>query len=108
MKYGPEAAPMEERFWNLVYKSPTCWIWLGQRNTNGYGRFFIDRATGQVYAHRVAWAMTGRLVEDWQQIDHLCRRRECVNPNHMEVVTAAVNTRRGRAGAHWAEKRAAA
>lgn len=27
-------------------------------------------------------------------IDHLCRRRTCVNPGHMETVTSAVNTMR--------------
>jgi hypothetical protein len=34
-------------------------------------------------------------IPEGMQIDHLCRVRNCVNPDHLEPVTSAENTRRG-------------
>lgn len=31
------------------------------------------------------------------ELDHLCRQRDCVNPQHLEAVTHSENTRRGAA-----------
>jgi hypothetical protein len=30
------------------------------------------------------------------ELDHLCRQRDCINPDHLQPVTTAVNSRRGR------------
>lgn len=70
-----------------------CWIWTGATNQYGYGRFLINRRA--TLAHRFSYAaFKGPLLEGFE-LDHLCRVRCCVNPDHLEQVTHDVNVRRG-------------
>jgi HNH endonuclease len=67
-----------------------CWLWLGGTNGRGYGM------TASKYVHRMSWElMRGPIPEDLE-IDHLCHARNCVNPDHMELVTHGENLRRRR------------
>lgn len=67
-----------------------CRIWQGVVHSTGYGKIKSE------YAHRVAWeAHYGKKIPEGMVIDHLCRVRCCVNPEHMEVVTRGENVRRG-------------
>ncbi len=84
---------MMERFWSKVDKSGSCWVWTASRNS-GYGQFAIRTGT-PVLAHRVAWELTRGPVPEGMQLDHLCRNRLCVNPDHLEPVTNRQNTLRG-------------
>lgn len=71
-----------------------CLTWIGSRSRGGYGRIHLRFALHQ--AHRIAWvAEAGIDLPDGTQIDHLCRNRACVNPDHMEPVTSRTNTLRG-------------
>lgn len=82
------------RLMSYVRVDPSgCWIWTGVVGKNGYGRMgWRGRFLG---AHRVSYALLkGSLVEGLQ-IDHLCRVRSCVNPDHLEQVTPQVNIQRG-------------
>ena len=70
-----------------------CWLWLGEINNTGYGRFKYERRM-QV-AHRFAFVEAKGFVPDGLCLDHLCRVRRCVNPGHLEAVTFSENVRRG-------------
>jgi hypothetical protein len=69
----------------------TCWRWTGAANRRtGYGKFSLEKGR-QVLPHRFAYESLRSEIPAGLQIDHLCRVRLCVNPWHMEPVTARVN-----------------
>lgn len=92
----PERPTKVEQFWMRVDKADAegCWLWTGAVVGDGYGRFSHD-----LYAHRYAYELLVGPIPDGLHIDHLCRTPLCVNPAHMEPVTAAENNRR-RSAAH--------
>lgn len=69
-----------------------CWTWIAARNHYGYGQFWKDGKPQ--YAHRVSYEHHKGPIPDGFQVDHLCRVRNCVNPEHLEVVTQRENNRR--------------
>lgn len=70
-----------------------CWIWKGKPSAQGYGRFSFNGTTE--LAHRVSLTLHQGRIGDGLHVDHLCRVRMCVNPEHLEAVTSAVNVLRG-------------
>ncbi|WP_375490268.1 HNH endonuclease [uncultured Jatrophihabitans sp.] len=86
-----------------------CVEWSGALDTNGYGRASVrDPLTGHFVegrAHRVVWVASGRTLDVDLQLDHLCRNRACVNPAHLEQVTAYENGIRGVIARHGYDPR---
>lgn len=83
----------ETRFWRRVEKQADgCWFWTGFPS-GGYGRIRV--AGVRVQAHRYSYELHVGLIPDGLQVDHLCRNRLCVNPDHLEPVTPRQNTLRG-------------
>jgi hypothetical protein len=54
----------------------------------------INRA--QYLAHRYFYETHRGPIPNGAVLDHTCRNTICVNPDHLEVVTTAINTQRGR------------
>ncbi|MDQ0726849.1 HNH endonuclease signature motif containing protein [Microbacterium sp. W4I20] len=77
-----------------------CWEWLGYVDSNGYGHH-----RGK-FAHRVYFEMFNDTeIPAGLHLDHLCRNRSCVNPEHLEPVSPKENILRGvGAGAQNARK----
>lgn len=91
--------PTEVRFWRHVRcaEDPNiCWDWTGYLQ-RGYGR--IKDNSKQRRAHRWAYEAFVGPISRGLTIDHLCRNRACVNPAHLEVVSAGENVLRGYAPA---------
>lgn len=84
--------PVIPRFMAKVEQTDTCWLWKAWVEKNGYGRFWLDGR--QHGAHRIAYELFKGPIPDGLEIDHLCRVKHCVNPEHLEPVTTAENIRR--------------
>jgi hypothetical protein len=88
-----------------------CLRWTGWKNDDGYGYVHHDGRDQPV--HRVVYMLAVGPIPDGHEIDHSCRRRDCVRPDHLEAVTHAENQRRiaerqtacRRAGHDWSDPR---
>lgn len=69
-----------------------CWPWVGPLTSHGYGAYL--EGGGRKYAHRVAYEKANGPIPDGYTVDHTCRVRSCVNPDHLEAVTRGENLRR--------------
>ena len=78
-----------ERFFKFV-TTDKCWNWNGSLTAGGYGKFYNS---GKLYlAHRVSFKIKNGFISNELQIDHICKNRKCVNPDHLRQVTAKINT----------------
>jgi|SRR5271166_1894912 len=71
------------------YRTP-CWIWQLGLSVWGYA----TENSKSVY--KVMYEEAHGPVPKGLQLDHLCRQKDCINPEHLEPVTCAVNVQRGR------------
>lgn len=77
----------------VIDETTGCWVWQRCLNAYGYGQM---RVGGKAWlAHRYYYEQTCGPIPDGLELDHLCRNRACVNPDHLEPVTRSVNTLRG-------------
>lgn len=80
---------LSERFWNKVRKTPTCWLWIGAKKPNGYGKIWLYGK--DVRAHRVSWVLTNGPIQDGLCVLHRCDVPLCVNPAHLFLGTRREN-----------------
>ena len=86
--------PIEKVISTHIEKIPSgCWNWTGSRNRGGYGRF--TKKYGTTLAHRIVYEALKGPIPKGLTIDHLCRNKRCVNPEHLEPVTVRENILRG-------------
>lgn len=84
-----------DRFWSKVAQLPgeACWEWRGSIDHGGYGQYRHNERTTS--AHRYAYENRVGPIPAGMTIDHLCRNRACVRPDHLEAVTQRTNLLRG-------------
>lgn len=70
-----------------------CWIWRGAHNRAGYG--YIGNPHDKTGVHRASYEFYKGPIPMGLQIDHLCRKPACANPDHLEAVSCRVNILRG-------------
>lgn len=70
-----------------------CWLYAGYKSDLGYGQLWVNRK--RYIVHRLSYETFVAPIPDGLLIDHLCSVRHCINPDHLEPVTARVNTLRG-------------
>ena len=82
------------RFKERIMPEPMsgCILWLGEIDPNGYGTH--NRRSKTFKAHKFSYELYKGPVPKGLELDHLCRVRSCVNPDHLEPVTKAENIRR--------------
>lgn len=86
------SAERKLEFYSMPEPNSGCFLWLGTL-VNGYGRMMVG---GTHYlAHRMAYELKHGPIPDDLVIDHLCRVRCCVNPDHLEPVSNFENIARG-------------
>lgn len=85
--------PAPDRFWEKVNADGVCWEWDGARKSHGYGNFAPVR-TKTVLAHRWAWEYLVGPIPPGMELDHRCQNTRCVCPDHLEVVSPQINSRR--------------
>lgn len=92
------AKTVGERLWSRVEQVASgCWEWQGAKRTNGYGSFAVKRDDGRwtyTTTHRAAYIDQVAPIPAGWEIDHLCKNRACVRPDHLEAVSIQENRRR--------------
>lgn len=86
---------MDHPFWANVAEpnDDGCMLFTGFIDKDGYGSYTEAKITQR--AHRVAWELFYEdFIDEDHEIDHLCRTRACVNPDHLEQVSRSENQRR--------------
>lgn len=94
LKHGSTANPRIDVFNHYVVASGGCWEWAGAMWGNGYGKTSV-KVHGTRLAHRAFYAEHRGPIPKDMDLDHLCRNRRCVRPDHLEPVPHQINLIRG-------------
>lgn len=62
-----------------------CWLWTQGINAEGYGDLVWDGRGAR--AHRVFYQLYRGPIPSGLTLDHICRVRHCVNPDHLRPLS---------------------
>lgn len=83
---------LEERLWEKVKKTDTCWIWTGAKTKLGYGKIGgREWKNGWIGAHRAMWEIVNGEIPKGMVICHQCDNPSCVRPSHLFLGTREDN-----------------
>jgi hypothetical protein len=103
---------LQEKFWERVRKTKTCWEFQGHPHDKyGYRRFYIGFGI-YAYVHRLSWVWCKGKIPSGLMVCHKCDNTKCVRPSHLFLGTPKDNVqdcmRKGRwnggMGRQWAER----
>ena len=80
---------LSDRIVDRIDASGPCWLWLGYTNPKGYGLAWAEGKTRQI--HRYVYEQLVGPIPEGMTLDHLCRIRHCVNPDHLEPCGRGTN-----------------
>lgn len=89
---GVDDVDVAERLLSKVQVVDECWVWTGSQNGRGYGQVAVEGVPR--LAHRVAYETFVGVIPEGLHLDHLCSRRLCIRPRHLEPVTPSENNAR--------------
>src|SRR4051812_35835545 len=95
--------PLARRMLNRCIDSPAdgmpdpCWIWQGYTDKDGYAE--IKHKGRKHRAARLSYALFIGDIDEGNDIDHVCRRRGCINPKQRNPMINRVILRDARKNA---------
>lgn len=84
------AGTLDDRFNRRTKRQGECLVWLGGKNTSGYGTI-VTSSRVKVCAHRLSYERSVGPIPAGMVVDHICRNKACVDPSHLRLATTKQN-----------------